>query len=787
MIGGGSSYKGESISGKVLDFSTKHVIEYANIVVFSQDDSSMITGGVTDRYGLFKLKIQKQGEFYIEIRFIGYVTKTMETEIRPGSLNIDLGEILIHPSAVLMDNVVVEGERSPITYHIDKKVVDPDQMQTVISGNAIDVLENVPSVQVDIEGNVSIRGSQSFMVLIDGRPSVLSSQDALQQIAASSIDKIELITNPSAKYDAEGTAGIVNIIMKKNTNPGLNGIVNANVGMYDSFGADFLINYQSSRIKTNFGFDYNRRFLPGDRTYSNISYLEDNTSFINSVGVINRGRINYEGRGGIEFLLGVNDILSFGARVGRRERQQTADQNFTQFSETDPTEFNYFGNTDRSRDGTYYAFNSNYAHTFGANNHQLLGELFFGYQNSDEITTTSEFEDGIQISGRKTTEFGPSSDFRGKLDYSLPFSELTKFEAGYQGEIDLDEETNGLYEFNPESGEYEFQDEFSNVNKYTRSEQALYSIFFSKLWDVQFQVGLRAEYTYRTIEVPTQNESFNLDRIDYFPSLHISYNFSERTTWMVSYSGRINRPRGWALEPFVTWLDANNVRRGNPNLQPELIDSYETGIQTTAVDVSASTEIYYRITHNKIDRVRTALDDNVILTTFENVGTDYSLGAEGMINVDPLQFWNVNLMGNIYNYLIEGVIDDEPFSRNSFNWQIRFNNTFKLWSSSQIQFNFMYNSPTVSSQGRREELFRSDLSVRQEIIKSILAVTLQVRDLFGTSRREFTSEGVNFYNYNYYNFNTPVLMLNLRYTFNDYKPKRERGGNEGDFEGGENF
>jgi hypothetical protein len=199
---GEGNNKSGSISGKVLDSSTEHVIEYANIVVFSKVDSSMITGGVTDKYGLFKLKIQKPGEFYVEIRFIGYDTKIMEGEIRPGDFNIDLGEILIHPSAVLMDNVIVEGERSPITYHIDKKVIDPDQMQTVISGNAVDVLENVPSVQVDIEGNVSIRGSQSFMVLIDGRPSVLSAQDALQQIAASSIDKIELITNPSAKYDA---------------------------------------------------------------------------------------------------------------------------------------------------------------------------------------------------------------------------------------------------------------------------------------------------------------------------------------------------------------------------------------------------------------------------------------------------------------------------------------------------------------------------------------------------------------------------------------------------------
>jgi outer membrane receptor protein involved in Fe transport len=675
-----------------------------------------------------------------------------------------------------------------VTYEIDKKIINPDQMQTVISGNAADVLANVPSVQVDVEGNVSLRGSQSFTVLIDGRPSVLDAQDALQQISASSIENIEIITNPSAKYDPEGTAGIINIILKKNKSTGLNGIVNANAGMYDTYGGDFLINYQSDGIKTNFGFDYSRRFYPGDLNETNIYFLDGNQSTINTTGDINRGRIRYEGRGGIEFYLGSNDVLSFGTRVGRREGQRTSDQIFNHISEIDPIESIYTGKSDRSRAGTYFALNSNYSHIFGAGGHQLLGEIYFDTQNSDEITTTSEFGSSGQFGGRETKEFGPSSEVRGKLDYTLPFSGDSKFEAGYQGEIDLSEETNELYEFNPESGEYEFQSQFSNVNEYTESEHALYSIYSNKIWELQFQTGLRAEYTYRTIEVPTINQSFNLDRIDYFPSIHTSHKISEPTTLMASYSRRIERPRGWALEPFDTWIDANNVRRGNPELQPEFINSFETGVQTYFGGISFSTEVYYRNTVNKIEFVRTAIDENVTLTTFENVGKDYSLGAELMLNFDPLDFWNINLMGNAYNYLVEGELYGEQFSNESFNWQTRFNNTFKLWSSTQVQFNLNYNSPSVSSQGRWEEFFYSDLSVRQEILKNVLAVTFQVRDLFGTTKREFTSQGENFYNYTHYDFKSPTVVLNLRYTFNNYKPKREgREGQNGDFEGGEDF
>jgi outer membrane receptor protein involved in Fe transport len=781
------NFPGGSISGKVIDSSTKHTIEYANIVVFSLKDSTMVTGGVTNSEGLFNLTIDRPGNFKVEIRFIGYDTEVIEAAIGRGNFNIDLGEIQIHPTALLLENIVVEGDRAPVTYEIDKKIINPDQMQTVISGNAADVLANVPSVQVDIEGNVSLRGSQNFTVLIDGRPSLMDPQDALQQIAATSIDKIEIITNPTAKYDADGTAGIINIILKKNLGQELNGIVNANAGMYDTYGGNILINYQDG-FKANVGLDYNQRYFPGDQTQSNIYYLENGTSTINSSGEIERGRTSFEGRAGIEFSLSDNDNLGFGLRGGKRKGGFNDSQDFTQFSSIDPIEFNYTGKSERSREGTYYSINSNYTRTFSKSGHQLLAELLFSKQTSDELTTTSEFDDVSQISGKKTTENGPSTDFRGKIDYTLPLSDASKFEAGYQGEIKLSDESNDLYEFNTSTNEYEIQSEFSNLAKYDENQQSLYAMYSDILWVLNYQLGFRAEYTYRNIEVPLISQTFNIDRIDYFPSLHTSYKITPVSTIMASYSRRINRPGGWALEPFPTWVDANNVRIGNPDLLPEFIDSYETGLQTILGTVNLSIELYFRKTTNKIEPVRTALEDNVTLTTFSNVGEDYSLGGEVMLIFDPLELWNINFMGNVYNYRIEGSILDEPFSNESFNWQTRMNNTFKLWSSTQVQFNLNYNSPTVSSQGRWEEFFSSDLSVRQEIIDNILALTLQVRDVFGTAKREYSSEGTNLYNYNYFDMHTPALTLNLRYTFNNYKPKREgRGEDSGSFEGGEEF
>ncbi len=235
-------------------------------------------------------RILNRGKYILEVRFIGYDTKIFDLEISPEKLEVNLGEIYIKPHVLELNDVVVKGDRSPVSYQIDKKVIDVDKIQTVISGNAADVLQNVPSVTVDIEGNVSLRGSSNFTVLIDGRPSIMSAQDALQQIPASSIDNIEIITNPSAKYDPEGTAGIINILLKKNQNLGTSGIVNANAGLNQKYGGDFLFQHKTSDLIYTVGMDYNKRIYPGTSSEENIFYSSNSISYLNSDGNMNWGR-----------------------------------------------------------------------------------------------------------------------------------------------------------------------------------------------------------------------------------------------------------------------------------------------------------------------------------------------------------------------------------------------------------------------------------------------------------------------------------------------------------------
>jgi outer membrane receptor protein involved in Fe transport len=782
--------QGGIITGKVFDKSSGHIVEYANIVVLAKTDSSVVTGTISDAEGYFTVNRVPAGNYEVHVRYLGFNDKQFDVSINRNNLNVNLGEIYLEPAALNLEDVVVEGERSPIAYQLDKKVIDVSQMPTVISGNAADVLENVPSVTVDIEGNVSLRGSGNFTVLIDGRPSIIDAQDALQQIPASSIKSIEIITNPSAKYDPEGTAGIINIILKKNQNYGMSGIMNANAGLNDKYGGDFLFEYKTEGINTTFGLDYNRRFSPGESTSEEIFTINNNTSFLNSTGEREWGRISWGLRGGIEFLLGENDVLSFGGRYGDRDRQMNSFQNYIEWSELAPQQNSYLSFGERQRGGDHYAFNTNYFHSFSPDGHKINAELVYGYDNSDESTITSEFDNNVQTGGRKTTESGPSFEIEGKLDYTLPLGENRKFEAGAQGEIDVSEENTTLSVYSTEAGEFLLQPEFTNTTDYNRSELAIYSLYADQFGKLGIQGGVRGEYTYRTIDVARQNQQFNIDEWDFFPSIHSSYKFAEGQQMMASYTRRIDRPGGWQLEPFDTWMDANNVRRGNPALEPEYIDSYELGAQTFIGKAVLSGELYYRMTHNKIDRVQSIYSEddslrNITLHTTENIGKDYSIGSELMLILDPWEFWNINLMGNLYNYRIEGLLYNEPFSRESFNWGTRFNNVFKISKSTTLQFNVNYNSPSVSSQGTREGFFRTDAAVKQDFFERKLSLTVQVRDIFSTAKHEFSSQGQNFYRYNYFTRESPMVMLNLRYNFNNFKQERDGDRSNGDFEGEE--
>jgi len=565
--------------------------------------------------------------------------------------------------------------------------------------------------------------------------------------------------------------------LKKNRQSGASTVANASAGFNDKYGGDLLMEYKTPRYHATLGLDNRNYFFSGDQREENQTTHSGVTSFIHSDGDTRRGWNGHGLRTELQLRLSPQNLLSLGGRYRDRSRKNNSDLSYHEWSTLEAQQLRYTSAAHSERGGDDFELNLSYQHLFNKDGHELSADFDFEQGDADEETTNELLDEARNIvSGKRTTEAGPDREFQAKLDYTLPFDKDHKFEAGYQSELDHSEENTGLQEFDPALHSYVVRPQFSNSTNYQNDEHALYAIYAGGWKKFGFQAGLRGEYTYRTIKF--RGEKFNLDRWDYFPTFHASYEIAEGRQLMASYTRRIDRPGGGELEPFLTWMDAYNVRTGNPALKPEFIDSYEAGLQTFFGKALFSIETYYRVNHNKIEDVRSVYENNVTLHSAENIGTDYALGSELLVDFDPLKSWSVNLTGNIYRYWIEGVLAGEAFSRTSNNWRARWNNVIKLGASTQIQINGRYNSPTVSSQGRREGSVVADLAVKQEFFNGSLAATFQVRDLLRSSKDEHVSRGADFYSFRYSTRESPVVMLNLRYSYNQQKGERERDNRE---------
>jgi outer membrane receptor protein involved in Fe transport len=758
-----------SIEGKILDLNTSAPLEFANVVLFSLADSTQITGTATDKSGGFVLQGIKPGNYFLRISFIGYDNSNVNRVEVKNTSSVNLGKIFLVPKEIGMKDIVVNSDRAPISYEIDKKVINVAKNFSASSGTAVDILENVPSITVDIEGNVSLRGSGNFKVLIDGQPSILDPSDALEQIPASAIENIEIITNPSAKYDPEGTAGVINIIMKKSQGQGLSGVMELNGGLKDKYGGEMIGDLKSQSFQSNIGVNYNKRTFGGSENENNWTNDGTTTSYYNSDGSSTRGMKNYGARASFSFDLGNKNTLSLGGRYNNRSHFGSSSLDYSEWTSANLSPEYYINNTSENRSGDNYIVFANYMLPFETKGHQLSAEMTFNYSNSESENINRLFNLTGISSGSISTEKGPDKELETKIDYTLPFNDDTKFEAGFQSELSSENEISASSVYNTSTGQFEIDHLYDNDGLYKTSEVALYSLFSSKYEKLGYQFGFRTEYTGRSIDVAETDTDFKINRWDYFPSAHLSYEFLAGHQVITSYTRRINRPRGWQLEPNKTWQDAYDIRVGNPSLLPEYIDSYEFGYQTFFGKSVLSLDAYYRATNNRIENIESVYSEKVTLHSFENIGKDYSLGTELFFNFDPIEKWNVNLMGNIYDYRIKGMLYGEDFSKNSFNWSARFNNTITVSSSTQIQLNAFYNSPTVSAQGRREGFLFTNLALKQELFDKFLTATLQVRDVFGSAKFESVSESSDFYSYRHMERDSPIVMLNLKFNLNNYK------------------
>ena len=782
----GSARPGGKISGNVIDATDNKPLEYANIVLFDEETHTMITGTVTNPSGNFSLEKIKPGKYSLEVKFIGYERNVVEeVTLTRGSFHIDLGTIKLTRATYETEEVEVVAEKTVVEYKIDKKVINVGQQATSLSGTAVDALEMSPAIRVDIDGTVSLRGSSSFTLLIDGKPSILDASDALNQLPASAIENIEIITNPSAKYDPEGTSGIINVILKKNELSGFSGMVNLNAGTHENYGGDALFEYRHNGFSANFGFDYSERNRPGNMTSARQTTTNDITTFLNSDGERKHGGKRYGLRGGLSFDLTDSDNLSASFRYGGMDHGHSSDFNYEQWTSVIPDRYLYSSSESSTRDGEYYRISMDYLHKFGPNDHKLYLEANYSSRDGDETSRNDLLDEMNNLTdSKKYIESGPSKNWRFKAEYKLPFNETDYLEAGYNADLDDDDEFNENYEYNFATNQYDFLDLYSHDSKSKEDVHALFGTYTAELGAFGFQIGLRGEYTYRDIELVGENKSFNIDRVDFFPTLHTSYKIDDTFSVMASYSRRIRRPRGFDLEPFETWMDAYNVRVGNPALNPEYINSVEAGFQKHFEKVTFSIESYYRYTTNSIERVTSVYSENVMLHTVANIGKTHALGAELMLTFNPLSFWNINMTGDLYDFRQEGSLLNQSLDNSSFNYGLRMNNRLIFSKTFGSQVDLRWNSPSTTAQGERKGEFIVSASLAYDIIPKDLKAILQVRDIFSTRKWDFTSYGPGFSSSTIMEPNSPFISLTLRYSINNYKNGKDKARDEGMMEEG---
>lgn len=797
-----------TLSGTIKDIKTNKVLEFANVAVYEKTTETITTGTMSGVDGTFRVFNIPEGNYYLVITYMGYEQKQFNGVTLNGK-NVDVGSIMLNPVTLKMGDVLVEAEKPAVTYKIDKRVIDASQFLSAKGGTAVEILENVPSVDVDIEGNVSLRGNSNFTVMIDGRPSVLEPQDALESIPAEAVENIEIMTNASAKFEAEGGAGIINIVTKRDKRIGITGLASLNAGT-NNLGGNILLNYTNKKITAYASLDYSKRTFSGESYVDRILYSADTTAEFISTGDRNHGRGGWGIRGGLDWFISKNDVAGFTFNYGPRSSLGSSTTAYEVIYK-DPITDAIFSTNDYTsyensiRGGSRYSVKMDYTHTFpskitenntnrskgagqgpggpggampsldGKNNnkHQIKFDVSYSNWNSDEESFTYLVDAfGDTTEGQKTTEIGPSNSIRGNLEYTLPINKENNFEAGLNTNFNWKTDGNDMYYYDPLTGVFDRQDQFSNLTNYKQNTFSGYAMYSADFGLFGIQPGVRAEYTYREIDSDAADSTYVIDRLHIFPTLHMSLQLPADIQLMTSYTRRISRPRGWQLEPFYSWQDAYNIRVGNPGLAPEMTDSYDFSVQKSFGKNFISLDAFYKRTTDKIERTQTVYEDDVILNTYENVGTDQSMGLELMSNLNIYKWWMMNVSGRLYGYQVSGELYGEPIDESSLNYSARMRNTFVLSTGTRIQLGVNYNSRSATAQGTSSGGLMTDLGVRQDFFDGALSATLQVRDIFGTGYHQ--GEVITPTYYTYYEFyrDSPMISLDLSLKINNYKNKR---------------
>lgn len=759
---------GPSLRGRVTDAATGAAIEYADVVVTDAENRTVAM--TTVRNGTFEIGHVREGRFAVTVMLVGYVTyESGELDFKDGC-TVDLGEVRLSMIENGLEEVVVRGERSKIVYKLDRQAVNASAALSASGGTAVDVLRSTPSVRIDADGEVSFRGSTGFLVYVDGKQSMLEGTQALEQVAASNIDQIEIITTPSARYRTDGDVGIINITTKRHDDEGISGAVNLSGSTVGMWNGDVLLSYRHG---------YSRWYVGGaaaeikgksDFEQSKTTIVDDFVTTSDADGIRHSNNSSYIGRVGWEYSRGGHD-LNVEFQSGDTKTARGGDMSYYEHRMQGDALLNdnLYDSHDRySNEKSLAQLSTDYTVRLNERGDRVAvtGRLRYDWY-ALEYTESNMFDtSGERYEGTRGYEKEHHWDFDGGVSYLLKYREQGSLEVGYQYTSYSEHGGYNIKYWNRGKLDFEWQDDLSAPFFYRRQIHSAYVMVSDEVGRVSFDAGLRADNTIDELTIDVEGADRYIKRLELFPSAHAAYDAGGGNVVSAAYSYRTNRPGIWQLEPYITYEDYYTKQIGNPDIHPEYIHSAEIGYRKTiAEENSVAVTGFLRSRRGMIDRVRVAYEPGVTLDSLINAGRDLAAGVELNARVKAARWWNMTVNGSVFRYRFTSEYEGCADASNT-SYSVGWINNFSIGKTTRVQFDANVVGPTVLTQGREEAYCYFDLAVRQQLWRDKVSASLVVHDIFRTARYDNRRATPTLVSTTHVRPYYPNIVLSLSYAFN---------------------
>ncbi|WP_196889624.1 TonB-dependent receptor domain-containing protein [Aureivirga sp. CE67] len=758
-----------TIQGKIVEKTSQQPLEIATVTILNYNNETIITGGVTDEKGEFKFRIPS-GTYDIKIEYLAF--KDVFIDDRKIDKNTTLETILMEEDHQQLDAVEITAEKSTVEYKLDKKVFNVGKDIISKSGSAIDILENVPSVGVDVEGNVSLRGNSGVNILINGKPSVLTSNGGLDQIPSENIAKIEVITNPSAKYESQGTAGIINIILKKNKKSGLAGSVKVEGGIPENSGINFNVNYKTQKFNIFTNLRYRSQTYDPRESFERTNFENGiPVSFQNLDTDLERSRSNYNIYFGGDYYFNDKNTLSLTYTRNHNENERNNTFLFSSLDQNKEIIDTYRRIEKYEEPQTYNQLEIDYLKTFDKKGKKLRMNLEYDFWNDDENESiTAQIIEPLnpEVDYISSRDIESSKDLYFQTDFETPIGEKGGIETGVRGQYRRIRSNYNVMD----NGE--LVDQFTNLFKYNEGIYGAYVQYKNSKNKFKYMLGLRTEIT--NIEILDHKNIFDQTKnyINLFPTVHLTYNFSEKSNIQLSYSKRISRPRFWQLNPFGGIANNQAIYGGNPDLDPMYTNVFELGQLWRIGKIQVNPSVYFQHTTDFVSFITTELPDGKLFSTPVNLDKEDRIGAEISINYSPVKWLRLSTDFNYYYFNQTGDYQNVSYSSKNDSWSSKINARMRLPKKFSLQISSTFDGKKENAQTTVDALSWTSLGLNKDFLDDKMSFSLSVYNIFDSRIEKRYVTGENFQiNYNQTNSGRRI-RASLTYRFNRKKNERDR-------------